>query len=488
MADIDARELKFRSRVGARHAWHIMLGTIAWTVTSRLAIAASWLPRPVYFRVLSYVLQPLLRWARGSAPAFGPESSKDVESKGAGPAPQRTDPGIPQIAPNEERSAPGTAFPAQSVARALVIDGFTPTPDKDAGSNDVYWFMRILLRLGYEVTFVPAFTTAHAGRYTEDLRSLGIICPVAPALTSVNDFVKSNGATFDVVALYRFAVAKELMDVVREFAPNTKVIFNTVDLHFLREQREAELNGQLHAFVEAKRRETQELDVIRAANASVLLSDFEYDYVGRHAPDARRFFIPLAVPVPGRLAPYEGRAGVLFVGGFAHRPNVDAVHFLCGAIWPRVRRLLPDARLFVVGSDPPGEIVAYHAPSEGVEILGYVKDLTELHRTVRIAVAPLRFGAGLKGKVVGTPPVGLPSFFPPVAGEGMPQGGTYAVATADDPDAFARAIADIHENPDQWYRMSDAGLSARVPFSPQKTTRKNAAGSSQLSVPPTNRE
>jgi glycosyltransferase involved in cell wall biosynthesis len=443
-----------------------MLATIAWKVTSRLAIAASWLPYSVYRRLLYYVLQPALRWARGDSPGPAPGKNAEAAGESTRPAPRRID-GGPQFVAAVEPSAPAQgAPPVRPVARALVVDGFTPTPDKDAASTDIYWFMRILLGLGYQVTFVPAFATAHAGRYTEELRSLGIICPVAPALVSARDFVAEHGGTFDLIALYRITVAADLIDVARKFAPRAKVILNTVDLHFLRDQRQAEINGQLHEFVEARRREGQELRVIRAADAAILLSDFEYGYVGRHAPEARRFFIPLAVPVPGRLAPYEGRAGALFVGGFAHAPNGDAVRFLCGEIWPRVRRLLPDARLFVAGADPPAEIAACHAPNGGIEILGHVEDLTDLYRTVRVAVAPLRFGAGLKGKVVASLAVGLPCVVTSVAAEGMPQGGADAIVVADDADGFARAIADVHASPQLWYRMSDAGVAyARANFS-----------------------
>jgi O-antigen biosynthesis protein len=459
---------------GAQRARPVMLGTIAWKVTSRLAIAASWLPRPVYRRLLSYVLQPLLRSARGDTARPAPQENIKPDRERAGPVSQRTDRAVPQPAAAAEQGAPAqAALPAGTIARALVIDGFTPTPDRDAASNDIYWFMRILLRFGYEVTFVPAFATAHAGRYTDELRSLGIVCPVAPALTSARDFVAARGGTFDLIALYRITVAERLIDVVRQSAPGAKVIFNAVDLHFLRDQRQAELDGQLHAFVEAKRREPLELRVIRAADAAVLLSDFEYGYVGRRAPDARRFFIPLAMPVPGRLAPYDGRAGVLFVGGFAHAPNLDAVRFLCGAIWPRVRALLPEARLFVVGADPPDEIAAYHAASAGIAIMGHVEDLTDLYRSVRLAVAPLRFGAGLKGKVVASLAVGLPCVVTSVAREGMPEGGASAVAVGDDAERFARAIVDIHASPELWYRMSDAGVAyARANFSIETITGK----------------
>jgi glycosyltransferase involved in cell wall biosynthesis len=456
-----------------------MFANIAWTVTSRLAIAASWLPRPVYHRLLAYVLQPALHWARGEPPR--PAQRKDVVAPAAQSAASAAQPAAPAAAATVAQVS--TPRPARPVARALVIDGFTPTPDRDAASHDIDWFMRILQGFGYEVTFVPAFSTAHAGRYTDDLRARGIVCPVAPELASARDFVAAHGSTFDLIALYRISVAEGLIDVARTFAPNAKVLFNTVDLHFLRDQRQAELTGRLDAFVAAKRREQDELRVIRAADAAVLLSDFEYDYVGRHAPSARRFFIPLAVPVPGRLAPYDGRAGVLFVGGFAHAPNVDAVHFLCGTIWPRVRALLPDARLFVVGADPPAEIAAY-ASSEGVAIMGYVPDLTDLYRGVRVAVAPLRFGAGLKGKVVSSLAVGLPCVVTSIAREGMPGGGTEAVTVADDADAFARAIADIHMNAERWQRMSDAGVAyARSNFSIEAITGRIGALLASLGLP-----
>lgn len=448
-----------------------MVKTIAWAVTSRLAIAASWLPRPIYWRLLSYVLQPALRLAYGVEakphPAPAPRPAAPAE-------PAR--PAIPPPAPTRGATGP----------RALIIDGFTPTPDRDAASTDIYWFMRILLEAGYEVTFVPAFSTAHAGRYTDDLRRVGIVCPVAPELASAHDFLVAHGSTFDLIALYRITVAERLLDVARHHAPRAKILFNTVDLHFLRDQRRAEADGQLHAFVEARRRETTELAAIRSADAAVLLSEFEYDYVGRHVPGAHHFFIPLAMPVPGRLAPYEGRSGVLFVGGFAHAPNVDAVHVLCRDIWPMVRAELPHARLFVAGADPPGEIAAYHAPSQGVEILGHVEDLTDLYRSVRLSVAPLLYGAGLKGKVVASLAVGLPCVVTSVGAEGMPPGGAGAIAVADDPRDFARAIVSIHEGAERWERMSDAGVAyAQDNFSVEAVSRRVHALLQSLGLPET---
>lgn len=376
-------------------------------------------------------------------------------------------------APRLSRQATQRLLSAAPRPRALFIDRFTPTPDNDSGSNDIYWFMRILLDLGYEVTFLPAHATTHAGRYTDELRLLGIVCPVAPALGAASEYIAAHGGEFDAIFVYRVTVANDLIELLRRAAPNAKLIFDTVDLHFLREQRAAELVASPKALANAEGLKEAEFRVIREADATILLSSYEYDLVGKLVPEAARFLIPIVRPVPGRLAPYDDRHGVLFVGGFKHGPNIDAVHFLCGSIWPIVRGLLPGARLFIVGADAPDEIMAYHALSDGVEILGYIEDLTDLYRAVRLTVAPLRFGAGLKGKVVASLAVGLPCVATTEAAEGMVNGHEAEILVADDPQSFAQAIVKVHSDRELWYRASDAGIDyARRNFSIEATTER----------------
>jgi glycosyltransferase involved in cell wall biosynthesis len=357
--------------------------------------------------------------------------------------------------------------------RVLFIDQFTPTPDRDSGSNDIHWFMRIFLQLGYEVTFVPAEMPDHAGRYTDELRQLGIVCPVAPEFPSARDFIKVHGKTFDLAFVYRISIANDLLPLLRQSAPQAKIVFDTVDLHFLREQRAADLIGSVSGLVEGERLKEIELDVIRRADATILLSQYEFDLVGKLVPGAQRFLIPIVRPVPGRSAGFEDRRDVLFVGGFKHAPNIDAVHFLCGSIWPLVRETLPGATLKIVGPDVPDGIRAYHAPSGGVEILGFVEDLTDLYRAVRLTVAPLRFGAGLKGKVVASLIVGLPCVATPEAAEGMVDRDAADILVAGDARTFAQAIVKVHSDRDLWYRMSDAGVAyAERNFSVDVTTQR----------------
>jgi glycosyltransferase involved in cell wall biosynthesis len=403
-----------------------------------------------------------------------------------------TPPPPPEPRPEKEAArdardpAPAAMLLSQPKARprVLFIDQFTPTPDKDSGSNDIYWFMRIFLELGYEVAFVPAAMPDRAGRYTDELRQLGIICPLAPEFASARDLIESHGKAFDLAFVYRASVANDLLSLLRQSAPRAKIVFDTVDLHFLREQRAADLIGSVPALIAAERLKEIELDVIRRADATILLSQYEYDLVGRLAPEASRVLIPIVRPVPGRLAGYEDRNGVLFVGGFKHAPNVDAVHFLCGSIWPLVREILPDATLKIAGPDAPDEIAAYHAPSGGVEMLGFVEDLGELYRTMRLTVAPLRYGAGLKGKVVASLAVGMPCVATPEAAEGMADRDAADILVADDARTFARAIVKVHSDRDLWYRMSDAGVAhAERNFSVGVTTQRIRGLLERLGLP-----
>src|SRR5262249_34712889 len=136
------------------------------------------------------------------------------------------------------------------------------------------------------------------------------------------------------------------------------------------------------------------------------------------APDAKCYCIPIVRFIPGRLAPLSGRSGVLFVGGFGHQPNIDAVNFLCNEIWPRIRAKIPSEILYIVGAKPPAAIQAYHSPENGIHVLGFVQDIQKLYKTIRVNVAPLRYGAGLKGKVVVSMGVGLPTVATSIAVEG----------------------------------------------------------------------
>ena len=263
--------------------------------------------------------------------------------------------------------------------------------------------------------------------------------------------------------LNRITVAYRILDLCRQFAPRAKIIFHTHDLHYLREERIAAQSGRPEDIAQAAGTRGEELRCIREADATVLVSAIEVDLLRSLEPGAHTYLIGGMQPVAGRQGPRAGRDGVLFVGGFAHSPNTDAVKYLCEEIWPLVRARLPDLKLFVVGANPPDDIRAYDSVDRGVEIVGFAPNLQPYYRRCILNVAPLRFGAGIKGKVMAAMLVGLPTVATPVATEGMGLEDGEDVLIGADAEGIANAIVRLVGDEALWNRISNAGirLSAR---------------------------
>jgi glycosyltransferase involved in cell wall biosynthesis len=240
--------------------------------------------------------------------------------------------------------------------------------------------------------------------------------------------------------------------------PRAKVIFNTVDLHYLREERRASTQTGIPRSSAARRMKQQELEVVRRADTTIVISPIERELLAKEVPAARLHVIPLLREIPGRGPGYKGRRGILFIGGFRHPPNTDAILWFCAQIWPIVRRRLPGIELSIVGSYPSAEVLGLKG--NGVEVLGYVEDIEPLFAQVRLTIAPLRYGAGLKGKVVTSLGYGVPCVATPTAAEGLELENGQGIRVAAEPDTFAAAIVQLYEAADEWDRYSLAGLRA----------------------------
>lgn len=353
-----------------------------------------------------------------------------------------------------------------SGVRVLVLDSRTPKPDQDSGSVDLVNLLRVFRRIGCRVTFLPVMPIPrglpvpnvqwYGGRYTEALQSMGVECPYLPYEPSVGRLLRERGREFDLVVLHRARVADRFLPVVRRHAPQAKVIFNTVDLSYLREEREAEHEGSRLTAWKAADTRRRELGAIAAADATIVLSSVEAEVLGREVPEARVDIVPLLREIPGRGQGFEGRDGILFVGGFRHRPNIDAVEFLVGSVWPHVRRLLPGTKLHIVGSSTPRAI--FDLAADDIEVHGHVEDLGAMFDQVRVSVAPLRYGAGLKGKVAESLGHGVPCVTTPVGVEGSGLRDREDILIADDPEALAEALVEGYTDEALWCRLSAAGL------------------------------
>ncbi|MBK1641619.1 hypothetical protein CKO12_06970 [Chromatium okenii] len=345
------------------------------------------------------------------------------------------------------------------VGRLLVIDACTPTPDQDSGSLDMFNYLRLFLSFGYRVTFIPASDLLHFGRYTSALQALGVECLYHPYIHSVMDVLRERGTEFAAVMLTRVTVASDLIAHVKTYCPQAKILFNTVDLHFLREQRLIELSGDHTALPHVLQLRTQELAVMRQADTTIVISPVEQALLAEIAPEVRVRVIPILREIPGRSADFVPRSGLIFVGGFRHPPNIDAMQWFCAEIWPLLRRERPTLELFIVGSHLVPEVAAL--AGNGVQVLGFVEDIAPIFARVRLSIAPLRYGAGQKGKVVTSLGYGVPAVLTPVAAEGLGLGADEGALVAEKPADFAAAVMRLHEDETLWQRLSAGGL-ARV--------------------------
>ena len=341
--------------------------------------------------------------------------------------------------------------------RLLFIDWSTPRPDCDAGSITAFYLMKLLVDLGYEVVFAPD-DMLHLGHYTEALESLGIVCLSTDRVGSLHAHLASEGSRYDYALICRAPFAAKWVDPIRAHAPGAKIILNTADLYFLRDIREAELEGSADKLEAALRWKEEELDIIRRCDHCIVMSDHEYAILAREAPDARVHLVPLMfVDIPGRARGFDGRQDILFIGGFLHKPNVDAVVWFCERVWPQVRARIPGVRLHLLGSQPTDPVLAL-AAIDGVEVVGYVEDLKPWFDRIKMSIAPLRFGAGIKGKLGTSLSFGVPSVATTIAVEGMHLVDGLHALVADDEGAFVDNVVRLYEDAALWEQLSVAGL------------------------------
>lgn len=344
------------------------------------------------------------------------------------------------------------ALPVGSAAgvRVLVVDTTTPQLDRDSGSVRAFNLMRALIELGHSVDFLPD-DRREQGIHTERLHAAGIrSLHSAPAYPSV-----LRDERYDVLIVSRYHLAQSLLPLCKKTSPGTRTIFDTVDLHHLREMREAELRRNPRLARLADRTRALELECVRLADATWVVSPHEVDLLAATCPQSRIVVVPNIHTLEQDPPGFAERRDMLFVGGSQHPPNADAVRWLVREIFPRVVRQLPDLTLHLVGSGL-GTVVGDLA-QPGVRIHGHVPDLGTLLRSTRIGVAPLRFGAGVKGKVNQYMAAGLAVVSTPCGAEGMHLTDGEDVLLAGDPESFAAAIVRLHEDAAMWTRLASAG-------------------------------
>ncbi len=339
--------------------------------------------------------------------------------------------------------------------RILVIDACALTPDMDAGSVRMFNLLKILAGDGFKVTFAAENLQFHEP-FSGELRRAGVEHLGVPHTYSLESYLEQNGFSFEIVLLSRKAVAAKFLPLVRRVAPQAKVIFDTVDLMFLRLARQAKLEDSPELQLQSTASREEELALARAADLTYVVSDDEAAILAREVPSDKLAIVPLINPTRRSGIKYSDRWGILFVGGFQHPPNLDGILFFLEEVLPFVRAKIPELEVHIVGSRTPPALLARQ--EKHVQIHGFVPDLDSLLDRVRLSIAPLRFGAGVKGKINQSMACGVPVVATQIAVEGMHLATEVNCLVADDPQGFAAQVCRLHSDPELWARLSEASI------------------------------
>jgi len=339
----------------------------------------------------------------------------------------------------------------------LVIDHFVPHYDQDTGSRSLYQYLRLFARMGLKVKFFGADGVRYEP-YASELERQGIAVLNGRIRNGeLASWLKRRRRDLKVVYLLRPHVAERYMNLIRNYT-QAKIIYNGVDFHYVRELRRYEVDGDPAALESANRYREQEFRHFAGSDVVFTVSEYEKSLLEQQMPGKRVVAIPTYMyegPFPlGQRREFEERSGILFVGGFAHQPNADGIGWFAAHIFPLVGQDIPEAKLTIIGSNTPEAIAALGG--ERIRVAGSVTDeeLAACYAASRIVVAPLRYGAGVKGKIIEAVAHGVPVVTTPVGAEGIAAASEIA-AIADTPESFAERLIDLYGSRERWQAMRD---------------------------------
>jgi GT2 family glycosyltransferase/glycosyltransferase involved in cell wall biosynthesis len=364
-------------------------------------------------------------------------------------------------------------FGARHRARAhvLVADHGVPAPGRDGGSRRMAAIVDELTGLGCAVTVLPVL-----GGRAEDVqrlrdRGVEVLRPedVEPELAAL-------GPRLDLALLSRPHVAARFAYTLRRVAPRARLVYDTVDLHHRREALQAQVEGvEPGRAIDALRE--LELAMTRTCDVTLVVTEEERDILARAVPDAVIEVLGTVAQPVDRPAGLADRNGIVFAGSYLHPPNVDAAVFLVRDVMPEVWRRHPGAVLRLVGEEPPDAVRALAGPE--VEVTGFVDDLAAALDGARVAVAPARFGAGLKIKSVDAMARGLPVVTTPLGAEGLGDG----ALVGDSAEALAVHVSALLADDALWRRWSERGRAITEARFGRQTARMVLQGLLRASQP-----
>ena len=346
----------------------------------------------------------------------------------------------------------------------LYIDHYIPEYDKDAGSLLVYQMLSILSFLNHNVTFWPD-NLVKTEPYATSLQQKGIEIIHGP--NNFESFIKKHGNKFQVCILTRAHIAPKYVDLIRQNAPNCRIIYDTVDLHFVREFREAKLKNDTKKIQQSKITKQIEFELFDNSDIVIVKSKEDANTLLAEKPTLPLAIIPTFNVSPTTILPYEQRKDLLFLGGFQHIPNIDSLEHLITNLFPKIRGKIPNVFLNVIGSNPTKQVIDLCDGEKNVKFLGFVPEIDNYLQNCKLLVAPIRYGSGVKGKITQSMANGLVVVTTPLGAEGISNNNDILKISNND-DEFVENVVKIYNNEKEWTTLSEnAKIHAEKYFSPE---------------------
>lgn len=352
----------------------------------------------------------------------------------------------------------------------LIIDSIIPEFDKDSGSRRLHKIIQILIKNNFGVFLVAdkkeyKYKTEYVAHY----KQLGVVV-YEPAIDEKGEFITKEVfiervlPKISIAWLHRADVFKDYVDKV-SINKSIRIIYDMVDFHYLRLIREWENTKDKNTKEEAEKYKHIEVENCKKADKIITISDADKDALKKfYANDEKMITISNIHQYKNiEHIQLEQRSGLFFVGGFSHKPNEDAVKYLYHDIMPLVWKKNKNIHVTIIGSYPTKDMLALN--SERFSVLGYVEDISHYFNTSRVFIAPLRYGAGVKGKIGQSLEYGLPVVTTSVGVEGFDFSNNTSVLIDDSAEGIANKILKLYIDDELWMEVSTASKEILKPFS-----------------------
>ncbi|MBU1101710.1 MAG: glycosyltransferase [Bacteroidetes bacterium] len=358
--------------------------------------------------------------------------------------------------------------------RILIVDDIPPFPDRSSGALRHYHILKQMIELGYNVTYVHLmgknFVDKPSLNYFAEFEMQGVeflwfkyeswwkFKDSHESISMREDLLKGlelENRQFDLIYIAFWFIAEHFIDIIRKMTPDTMVLIDTVDIHYLREKRQAEISKIKAVFLQAEDTKKRELEVYKKADMIVTVTEDDRKEIKKYISKKPIFLLPNVHEIVKVNIPFSERNGLLFVGNFNHNPNADAVLYFIREIYPIILKKIPSIIFYIVGNNPPEEIKRLN--SKNIIVTGWVPEIKPYLDKCRVSVVPLRFGAGMKGKVGETLSNGVPMVSTSIGAEGIGIENNVHSFITDESKEFAEFTVKLYQDETIWSQFSKNG-------------------------------